>query len=191
MNALPLPVALADVLARGDVWRGDTLASLPEATIPSGYPELDAELPGGGWPRGGLSEFLVERSSVGELSLLCRPWPACPGRWLAGPGGAPWLPHAPAWAAAGVVPERLVIVRTEREVAWSVEQLLLCGGFAAVLAWPDERIDAGPCAACRWRPKAGRPWPACGVARGLPSSHRRRPCVSPWPPMSRPWRFVS
>ena len=70
MNALPLPVALADVLARGDVWRGDTLASLPEATIPSGYPELDAELPGGGWPRGGLSEFLVERSSVGELSLL-------------------------------------------------------------------------------------------------------------------------
>ena len=47
-----LPIALAEVLARGDVWCGDTLASLPEATIPSGHPELDAELPGGGWPRG-------------------------------------------------------------------------------------------------------------------------------------------
>lgn len=99
MNALPLPVALADVLARGDVWRGDTLASLPEATIPSGYPELDAELPGGGWPRGGLSEFLVERSSVGELSLLL-PALACLSRadgWLA-LVAPPWLPHAPAWA---------------------------------------------------------------------------------------------
>lgn len=164
MNALPLPVALADVLARGDVWRGDTLASLPEATIPSGYPELDAELPGGGWPRGGLSEFLVERSSVGELSLLL-PALACLSRadgWLA-LVAPPWLPHAPAWAAAGVVPQRLVIVRTEREVAWSVEQLLLCGGFAAVLAWPDERIDARalrrlqvaaegrPALACLWR----------------------------------------
>ena len=42
MTPMPLPVALADVLARGDVWRGDTLASLPEATIPSGYSELDA-----------------------------------------------------------------------------------------------------------------------------------------------------
>lgn len=96
MNALPLPVALADVLARGDVWRGDTLASLPEATIPSGYPELDAELPGGGWPRGGLSEFLVERSQCRRIE----PAPAGPGlpvagRWLAGPGGAPLVAACP------------------------------------------------------------------------------------------------
>ena len=30
MSAAPLPLALAEVLARGDIWRGDTLASLPE-----------------------------------------------------------------------------------------------------------------------------------------------------------------
>ena len=70
MNTQPLPVALADVLARGDVWRGDTLATLPESAIPSGHAELDAELPGGGWPRGNLTEILVDRSSVGEMSLL-------------------------------------------------------------------------------------------------------------------------
>ena len=43
-------VALADVLARGDIWRGDALARLPGQCIPSGHPELDDELPGGGWP---------------------------------------------------------------------------------------------------------------------------------------------
>lgn len=143
MSALPLPVALADVLARGDVWRGDTLASLPDAAIPSGHAELDAELPGGGWPRGCLSEFLVERNGIGEMSLLL---PAL-GR-LSGEGGwlavvaPPCLPHAPAWAAAGVAPERLVIVRAGRDVAWSIEQLLACGGFAGVLAWPGDGIDA-------------------------------------------------
>ncbi|MCG2577513.1 translesion DNA synthesis-associated protein ImuA [Dechloromonas sp. XY25] len=143
MNAVPLPVALADVLARGDVWRGDTLASLPEATIPSGHSELDAELPGGGWPRGTLTEFLVERSSIGEMSLLL---PALArlsgaGDWLA-LVAPPWLPHAPAWAAAGVVLERLVIVRAGQDTAWSTEQLLACGGFAGVLAWLGEGIDA-------------------------------------------------
>lgn len=143
MNAVPLPVALADVLARGDVWRGDTLASLPEAAIPSGHLELDAELPGGGWPRGTLTELLVERSGIGEMSLLLPTLASLSGAggWLA-LVGPPWLPHAPAWAAAGVALERLVIVRAGKDTAWSIEQLLACGGFAGVLAWPGEGIDA-------------------------------------------------
>jgi RecA/RadA recombinase len=62
---------LAEVLASGDIWRGDTLASLPEAKpSPSGHAELDAELPGGGWPRGNLTEILVDRSGLGEMTLL-------------------------------------------------------------------------------------------------------------------------
>jgi cell division inhibitor SulA/protein ImuA len=143
MKAMPLPVALAEVLARGDVWRGDTLASLPDSAIPSGHTELDAELPGGGWPRGNLTEVLVDRSGVGEMSLLLPAMAALSsaGGWLA-LVAPPWLPHAPAWAAAGVVLERLVIVRAGREVGWCAEQLLASGGFAAVLAWPGEGIDA-------------------------------------------------
>ena len=31
MNAAPAPVDLAAVLARGDIWRGDALASLTES----------------------------------------------------------------------------------------------------------------------------------------------------------------
>ena len=173
MSALPLPVALADVLARGDVWRGDTLASLAEAAIPSGHPELDAELPGGGWPRGALTELLVERNGVGEMSLLL---PALArlsqaGGWLA-LVAPPWLPHAPAWAAAGVALERLIIVRAGMDTAWSIEQLLACGGFAGVLAWPGEGIDAkalrrlqvaaeGRSAlACLWRSMAAAAMPS-------------------------------
>jgi hypothetical protein len=167
MNAMPSPVVLADVLARGDVWRGDTLATLPETAIPSGHAELDAELPGGGWPRGILTEILVDRGSVGEMSLLL---PAlaqlsAAGGWLA-LVAPPWLPHAPAWAAAGLALERLVVVRAGRQVGWCVEQLLACGGFAGVLAWPEAGIDAWalrrlqvaaegrPVFACLWRSTA-------------------------------------
>jgi cell division inhibitor SulA/protein ImuA len=143
MNTQPSPLALADVLARGDVWRGDTLASLPESAIPSGHAELDAELPGGGWPRGNLTEILVDRHGVGEISLLL---PAlarlsADGGWLA-LVAPPCLPHAPAWSAAGLALERLVIVKAGRNVGWCVEQLLACGGFAGVLAWPEANIDA-------------------------------------------------
>lgn len=142
MNALQSPVALSDVLARGDVWRGDSLANLPEAAIPSGYPELDAELPGGGWPRGNLSEFLVERSGFGEMSLLL---PAlarlsAAGGWLA-LVAPPWQLHAPAWAAAGIALERLLVVKAGGQAVWCLEQLLASGGFAGVLGWAEQALD--------------------------------------------------
>ena len=143
MSAAPLPAALAEVLARGDIWRGDTLASLPGSTVASGHPELDAELPGGGWPRGNLTEILVDRSGLGEMTLLL---PAlaqlsAEGGWLA-LVAPPWLPHAPAWAAAGLALDRLVVVQAGKQAAWCCEQLLACGGFAAVLAWPGAGVDA-------------------------------------------------
>ena len=175
MSALPQPVALAEVLARGDVWRGDALASLHEAAIPSGHPELDAELPGGGWPRGNLTEILVDRSGLGEMSLLLPSLArlSAAGGWLA-LVAPPWLPHAPAWNAAGLALERLVVVRGGKQAAWCCEQLLACGGFAAVLAWPEANIEARtlrrlqvaaegrPTFACLWRPirQAATPSPA-------------------------------
>lgn len=175
MSAAPLPTALAEVLARGDVWRGDTLTCLPDSAIPSGHAELDAELPGGGWPRGNLTEILVDRGGFGEMSLLL---PAlarlsADGGWLA-LVAPPWLPHAPAWAAAGLALKRVVVVKAGKQAPWCVEQLLASGGFAGVLAWPEAGIDAralrrlqvaaeGQSAfACLWRPvgAAAMPSPA-------------------------------
>ena len=43
------------------VWRADALArpaSADAAALPSGHAELDARLPGGGWPTGALCEIL-------------------------------------------------------------------------------------------------------------------------------------
>lgn len=133
------PAPLAGVLARGDVWRGDSFATLPQATVASGHPALDAELPGSGWPRGCLTEMLLAQGGIGELTLLlptlCR---------LTGEGGRialvtpPWQVNAPAWAAAGLALNRLVIVDAGHETAWACEQLLRSGGFAGILAWPRE-----------------------------------------------------
>lgn len=136
-------VALADVLARGDIWRGDALATLPGQCIPSGHAVLDEELPGGGWPCGNLTEFLVDRSGIGELSLLLPALVqlAAAGGWLA-LVAPPWLPHAPAWQAAGVAPDRLLVVRAGKEAPWCIEALLASGGFAGVLAWPGAGLDA-------------------------------------------------
>lgn len=175
MNALPLPAALAEVLARGDVWRGDVVARLPDSAVPTGHAVLDAELPGGGWPRGNLTEILVDRNGFGELSLLLPALASlsAAGGWLA-LVAPPCMPHAPAWAAAGLALERLVVVRAGAQAAWCCEQLLACGGFAGVLAWPEAAVDtralrrlqlaaAGRSTlACLWRPaaQAATPSPA-------------------------------
>jgi len=185
MSAAPSPLALAEVLARGDVWRGDTLASLTAPAIPSGHPELDAELPGGGWPRGNLVEFLADGKGFGELSLLLPALARLSAEdgWLA-LVGPPWLPHAPAWAAAGLVPERLIVIRAERQTPWCLEQLLACGGFAGVLAWPGAEIDARALRrlqlAVEGRPVFAGLWRTAGVAT-LPSPAPLRLLLAPDP----------
>lgn len=152
MSALAFPVSpaaispvdslansLADVLARPDVWRGDALAQAAVPGLPSGYPELDRELPGGGWPRQALSEFLAD-AGAGVAGLLAPALATAPGGVLL---VAPPQPlHAPGWAAAGLAPARLLIVEARgQDAAWACEMALGEGGFAAILAWLPE-IDS-------------------------------------------------
>ena len=93
--------SLAEILARPDVWCADRLASAEIPAVSSGFAALDAELPGGGWPRGALTEILVDHVGLGECSLVL---PALgkmceEGRWslLVAP---PHRLHGPAWAAS-------------------------------------------------------------------------------------------
>jgi hypothetical protein len=81
-------LTLAQVLDRPDVWRGDTLARAPLPGVPTGFAELDRELPGGGWPRGGLTEILPLRRGIGELSLLLPALARCRATNL--PGSFVW-----------------------------------------------------------------------------------------------------
>jgi protein ImuA len=128
------------ILQRSDVRRGAELGGVAAPGVPSGFPALDAELPGGGWPAGTLTEILPRHQGIGELRLLGTALAhlARAGRclaWIA----PPHLPYAPALAAAGIDLERLLIVRTgsARETLWATEQALRAGVCGAVLAWPD------------------------------------------------------
>ncbi|MEG1456836.1 MAG: recombinase RecA, partial [Comamonas sp.] len=44
------------------VWRGTEVGAAPGRTLPTGFAQLDAALPGGGWPTQGLSEVLLAQS---------------------------------------------------------------------------------------------------------------------------------
>ena len=123
------------------LWRGDALAPLARAGVATGFAELDAELPGGGWPSGMLTEVLPACPGIGELRLLAPVLSrlSAQGRYLAWIA-PPHLPYAPALAAAGIDLSRLLIVRTtqQQDTLWAIEQALRSRACAAVLAWPPQ-----------------------------------------------------
>jgi cell division inhibitor SulA/protein ImuA len=130
--------SLDTILNHPAIWRGNECARVAIPSTPSGFHELDAVLPGGGWPAATLTEICVERPGSGELQLLM---PAaarltCAGRWimLIAP---PHIPYAPAFAAHGVRLSRLILVRAPgmEERFWACEQALRSQGCGAILAW--------------------------------------------------------
>ena len=126
---------LSQLLAHPSVWRGRSRAAVQ--TFSSGFPALDAGLPGGGWPCHGLIEILAPQPGVGELHLLLPALAAlsraAPARWCAWVS-PPYEPFAPALAAHGVAPDRMLVVRTHLPL-WAHEQALKSGACAAALAW--------------------------------------------------------
>lgn len=132
--------SLAQVLQRPDIRRGDAFAVAPAPVLASGFARLDAELPGGGWPRGALTELLLDGEGIGELGLLL---PALAALTAAGQTvvlvAPPHAAHAPAWAAAGIRLDglRLVFPRRPRDALWAGVEALRCGGVAATLLWLD------------------------------------------------------
>ena len=60
-----------NLLAHPQLWRAGQLSQRTASRgLTSGYPGLDAQLPGGGWPRAGLAEVLHAQPGLGELRLL-------------------------------------------------------------------------------------------------------------------------
>ena len=62
-------MGLEAVLEHPAVWRGNECARAINA-LPTGFAELDAQLPGSGWPTGAITEIYSERAGVGELKLV-------------------------------------------------------------------------------------------------------------------------
>jgi protein ImuA len=131
--------------ARHHVWRGDELGLAERQVIGTGHAALDAQLPGGGWPVGAMTEILQAAPEAHAWQLLL---PALAQVVQAGTGpvaliGAPHEPFGPALAARGLPVEALLWVRSEAQAArlWACEQALRCADMAAVLAWlPQARV---------------------------------------------------
>ena len=116
-----------------------------DRVLPFGIEEIDAALPWGGLPLGGLHEVVggADGAAAGfcamVLGRLCA-LGADGGRgvalWCLGPmlseaGGL----YGPGLAASGLDPDRLIVARTgrETEVLWAMEEGLRCVRLAAVL----------------------------------------------------------
>jgi len=134
MAAQPLEA----VLNHPAVWRGAECARVAVPSVPTGFAELDAVLPGGGWPVGALTEIHCERPGTGELQLVM---PAAArltqsGRWLM-LIAPPYIPYAPALVSYGVRLSRVMLVQTAapEESLWACGQALSSHGCGAVLAW--------------------------------------------------------
>lgn len=138
------PALEALLQSRRDLWQGDRHPAAQQ-TRSTGFAELDAILPGGGWPVGSLSELLPEQPAIGELSL-CLPLLAdltCHGHYAA-LVASPHTPYAPALASAGVDLSRLWIIDAgdQDDILWATEQLLRAGAFRAVLFWAGQTRSA-------------------------------------------------
>ncbi|GAB4212457.1 MAG: translesion DNA synthesis-associated protein ImuA [Rhodoferax sp.] len=152
--------ALIDAPWPAQVWRADTLApTRPDAgVLPSGHAVLDAQLPGGGWPRGALCEILQPPGTHAHWQLLLPALrsqaraPSCaqshadlPRVALVAP---PHTPYGPALAAQGLHPGRLLWLRaqTTAQRLWAAEQLLLADLPLVVLLWlgADQALGTAP-----------------------------------------------
>ncbi|MEW6707772.1 MAG: translesion DNA synthesis-associated protein ImuA [Pseudomonadota bacterium] len=146
---LPPPETLHPAL-----WRAHQLGRGREEAVATGFAALDAELPGGGWPRRALTELLLPHAGIGELRLLA---PAL--RQVARAGRVVMLfdpPEplcAPGWLQLGVPVEQLLLVQPKQpvrgaarerlpqaDVLWALEQALKSGHVGAVLAWLPARL---------------------------------------------------
>ncbi|NMG66880.1 translesion DNA synthesis-associated protein ImuA [Azoarcus indigens] len=135
-------VDVAGRLATGLVWQASRMARGSGPVRPTGFAALDAELPGGGWPASALIELLVAQPGCGELGLLLPLLRQTPDdRWLAWIA-PPFIPYAPALAAAGVPLSRLLLITPSSagEILWATRQAVASAACAAVLCWP-QRAD--------------------------------------------------
>jgi hypothetical protein len=129
--------ALAEVLRHPGIWRRSPAARPKIDAEPTGNADLDKRLPGGGWPRGALSEILIENDGIGECSLLL---PALAALTQAERRvvfvAPPYIPYPPALAAAGIDLAYVVhIDAADADTHWTAEQCLRAGCCGAVLSW--------------------------------------------------------
>lgn len=125
---LPLPPS---------VWLASQMGSYQAAVIPTGYGELDRELPNGGWPSAALIELLPQQPGIGEMRLLRPALTEIARKRRIALLQPPHSPQIAAWTAWGLPTERLLLIKATRsaDALWSAEQILRNGSCGALLFW--------------------------------------------------------
>jgi protein ImuA len=134
---------------RSVLWLGHQMERSVDPALPSGFAVLDAQLPGGGWPRRVLTELLLPHPGVGEIRLLslCLTATQRQGR-LVMLFDPPAKLSAQALTQLGFDVAQLLVVHTRARVIpgtdslWAFEQALKSGHVGAVLAWLPPRLRA-------------------------------------------------
>lgn len=172
-----MKASVAQLAQLPGVWRGGELENTVHPTVPTGHARLDAQLPGGGWPTGTLSEVLHDGVGIGEVTFLAGALAHASAERLLAWINPPHLPYAPALAQAGIALERCLVVRPpDREDGlWAAEQALKSGACGALLFWAERfaedyawlrrlqmAAEAGRCLAVLYRGSSaeGRATPA-------------------------------
>ncbi|MBS0317525.1 MAG: translesion DNA synthesis-associated protein ImuA [Proteobacteria bacterium] len=127
------------------VWRGSDLGAVTVRACSSCWPELDVELPGGGFPARSITEILFPQPSVLEWRFLSG---ALRETTEAGKQvvvvGPPKPPHLPGLLRAGLKENALVWVRADAPAQrlWTTEQLIKGNSAGAIVAWlPQARAE--------------------------------------------------
>lgn len=131
----------AELLKHPALWKAGALQREVEAT-PTGFEVLDRHLPGKGWPKAGLCEFMLPSSGLGELKLLLPVLKTLSrqARWIAWVN-PPFIPYAPALKAAGVDIDKILLIhpKNHKDALWALERATQSGTCSVALAWLDER----------------------------------------------------
>ena len=149
MRALGCDPLRAPETLHPSLWLGHQLGRIGGDAVATGFARLDAELPGGGWPRRALAELLLAHAGVGEIRLLA---PALIAAQRAGRLVMFFDPPAALAAAAlaglGFEVEDLLVIHTRARIVpgsdslWALEQALKSGHVGAVVAWLPPRLRA-------------------------------------------------
>jgi protein ImuA len=150
------------------LWRAAGVGRSAAPGLATGFAALDAELPGGGWPAGQLTELLLPHPGVGEWRLLA---PALAVLQQGQDGGGrcedrprhvmlfdpPARPCPWTLSALGLDTMLLLVVQGRgqprapargrrllpaADTLWALEQALASGQVGAALAWLPARLPA-------------------------------------------------
>ncbi|HJO11492.1 MAG: translesion DNA synthesis-associated protein ImuA [Gammaproteobacteria bacterium] len=123
------------------LWRGCEMAGQGSHGHPTGYPDLDAILPGRGWPNKGMVEIVSSSWGMGELQLLIPLMCSIveQGKWILWIS-PPYLLYAPALVQAGINTEQVLVLDLDtscKDALWSMEKALQTESCGLVLAWQN------------------------------------------------------